>query len=56
MAGTILIKETEQNHGILNYKKPQISEHRNNDILRDINYYVKMSVCTYVCYQILCML
>ena len=44
MDKTILIKNIEQNQGILVYKKAIIGEHRKNYILRDINYFDKMSV------------
>ena len=52
-------KKIEQNHGVLVYKKALKSEHRKHYILRDINYFVKMSVSTFVSglvlrYQILC--
>ena len=43
-AETILINKIEQNHGGLAYKKT--SKHRQNYILRDINYSVKMFVST----------
>ena len=42
-AGTILIKNIERNHDVLAYKKALMSGHRKNYILRDINYFVKMS-------------
>ena len=43
-AETILIKKIGRNHGVLVYKKAQISEHRKNYIFRDNNCFVKMSV------------
>ena len=33
-------------------QKALISKHRKNNIFRDINYFLKMSVSTLVCYQI----
>ena len=48
MAETILIKKIGRNHGISVYKKALISEHRKNDIFRDYNCFVKMSVSLYV--------
>ena len=45
---SILIKKIEPIHGVLVYKKAIINEHRKDDILRDINYFVKMSVSTLV--------
>ena len=47
-ADTIYIKKIERNHGVLVYKKALISEYRKNYIFRDINYFVKMSVSTYI--------
>ena len=47
----ILEKEIERNHGISVYKKSEsvMREHlKNNYILQDINYFVKMSVSTLV--------
>ena len=41
---TILINQTERNHGISVYKKALISEHRKNYIFLDNNCFVKMSV------------
>ena len=41
-----LIKKNERDHGCLIYKKALMSKHRKNYILRDINYFVKMSVST----------
>ena len=41
---TIMIKKIQRNHGIWVYKKGLISEHRKNDIFRDNNCFVKMSV------------
>ena len=38
----ILIKK----NGVLAYKKARLSEHRKNYVLRDIDYFVKMSVST----------
>ena len=43
-AETILIKKIGRNHGILVYEKALISEHRKNNIFRDNNCFVKMSV------------
>ena len=43
-----MIKKIKRNHGVLVYIKSLMSEHRKNYILRDINYYVKMSVSTLV--------
>ena len=53
-AETILIIKIEQNHGVLVYKKALMSENPKNNIFRDINCFVKMSVSfsTYVRYQI----
>ena len=48
-AETILIKKIGRNHGISNYKKVLISEHRKNYIFRDSNCFVKMSVSLLVC-------
>ena len=47
-AETILIKKIGRNHRISVYKKALISEHRKNDIFRDNNCFVKMSVSLYV--------
>ena len=48
-AETILIEKIGRNHGISVHKKALISEHRKNDIFRDINCFVKMSVSLLVC-------
>ena len=45
---TILIKKIEQNHGVLVFKKALLCKHRTNYIFRDINWFVKMSVSTYI--------
>ena len=42
-------KKIERNHDVLVYKKALMSEQRKNYVLRDINDFVKMSVCTLVC-------
>ena len=42
-----LIKKIEQNYCVLVYKKALMSEHQKNYILRDINYFAKMSVTKY---------
>ena len=44
MAQTFKIKKIDRNHGIKAYKKALKGEHRTNYILRDINYFVKISV------------
>ena len=43
-AETILIKKIGRSHGTSVYKKAIISEHRKNNIFRDNNCFVKMSV------------
>ena len=47
-AESILIKKIERNHSLLVYKNALTNEHRKNDILRDINDFVKVSVSTLV--------
>ena len=46
------LKKIGQNHDNSVYKKALKSEHQKNYIFRDINCFVKMSVCTYAHYQI----
>ena len=48
-AQNILIKKIGQNHGIMVYKKPRISEHRKTYIFRDINYFVRQCALLNFC-------
>ena len=38
-----MIKKINRNHGVLVYQQDLMTEHRKNYVIRDINYFVKMT-------------